>query len=225
MAWRPTQYLLEGELDNTTPGKVTGWMKFAGIKDKLTFDLKGDFHRDIRGAKIRFSGDGNSADLEEAGKYLDGLSAHQTGDVGDMTAGLPPHDYGHTPYFEVYGDDNGRLVLELEPEQVTVIGQPIPWQESDPVSRHKQQQNMDNFLAEICQDTGAIAVAVGPRTAIVSDPNFSHWVIVDGQIVGEAHSVAKVDGRQSSAFVRLFAMPEMAEHGYVPNNQLLAKVL
>ncbi len=29
MAWRPTEYLLEGELDNTTPGKVTGWMQFT----------------------------------------------------------------------------------------------------------------------------------------------------------------------------------------------------
>src|SRR5207244_2413334 len=54
MAWRPTQYLLEGELDNTVPGKVTGWMRFVGLKRQVTFDLKGDFHRDIRGAKIRF---------------------------------------------------------------------------------------------------------------------------------------------------------------------------
>jgi len=39
MAWRPTEYLIEGELDNTNPGKVTGWMRFAGLKDKVTFDL------------------------------------------------------------------------------------------------------------------------------------------------------------------------------------------
>ena len=31
MAWRPNRYLLEGELDNTQPGKVTGWMRFAGL--------------------------------------------------------------------------------------------------------------------------------------------------------------------------------------------------
>jgi hypothetical protein len=30
MAWRPSEYLIDGELDNTTPGKVTGWMRFAG---------------------------------------------------------------------------------------------------------------------------------------------------------------------------------------------------
>jgi len=44
MAWRPTQYLLEGELDNTTPGKVTGWMRFAGMKDNVAFDLAWIFH-------------------------------------------------------------------------------------------------------------------------------------------------------------------------------------
>ena len=49
MAWRPTEYLLEGELDNTTPGKVTGWMRFAGTKDRVTLDLEGDFHRINRG--------------------------------------------------------------------------------------------------------------------------------------------------------------------------------
>ena len=61
MAWRPTRYLIEGELDNTVPGKVTGWMEFAGMDGKVTFDLTGDFHRDIRGAKIHFVGQGQKA--------------------------------------------------------------------------------------------------------------------------------------------------------------------
>jgi hypothetical protein len=216
---------LEGELDNTTPGKVTGWMRFAGIKEQVTFDLKDDFHRDIRGAKIRFSGDGNGADLEEAAKYMDGIVAHQTGKVGDITAGRRPHDYGHSPYIEWYGEDNGRVVLELEPEQVSIIGQPIPWQSSAPISWHNQQQNMANFLVSICQAVQAPAVAVGRDGPIVSDPQFSHWVVAEGQIIGEAYSVEKVDGRQSSAFVRLFAMPEMAEHGHIATNQLRAKQL
>jgi hypothetical protein len=97
MAWRPSQYLIEGELDNTTPGKVTGSMRFAGMKEKVTFDLKGDFHRDIRGAKIRFRGDGCEEDLEAA-SYMDGFATHQTGDTGDITAGRPPRDYTAYPY-------------------------------------------------------------------------------------------------------------------------------
>lgn len=236
MAWRPTQYLIDGELDNTTPGKVTGWMRLAGLSSKVTFDLTGDFHRDIRGAKVRFRGDGSGDDNaggnnivsggkngEEARKYLDGFSLHQSGQVGDMTAGLPPRDYVDYPYLEWYGDHNGRVVIELAPGQLTLIGKPIPWCESDPISLQKQQQNMASFLASLCKAMRAPAIVVGVSESMVSDPKFSHWVIVDGQIVGEAHSVQKVDDQQSYAFVRLHGMPENAEYGPIQSNHLLTK--
>jgi len=151
MAWRPTQYLMEGELDNTTLGKVTGWMRFAGIDEKVTFDLEGDFHRDIRGAKVHFVGEGREED-PTAASYMDSFGVQQKGKVGDMTAGLPPQDYVNYPYLEVYSEDNGRIVLELEPEQMQVIGTPIPACESDPVSRAKQEQNMAAFLGGMAQD-------------------------------------------------------------------------
>jgi hypothetical protein len=151
MAWRPTQYVMEGELDNTMPGKVTGWMRFAGLDEKVTFDLKGDFHRDIRGAKIHFIGDGQKDD-PTAASYMDGMAIHQKGKVGDITAGLAPHDYGHVPYIEWYGDDNGRVVIELNPGQVKVIGQPMPAMESFPISRQQQGRNMAEFLGKIAQE-------------------------------------------------------------------------
>lgn len=80
MAWRPTQYLLEGELDNTIPGKVTGWMRFASLKNKVTFELQGNFHRDIRGAKIRLLGCAQplDADAAKARQYMDGFETHQS---------------------------------------------------------------------------------------------------------------------------------------------------
>jgi hypothetical protein len=150
MAWRPTEYLLEGVLDNTTPGKVTGWMRFAGMKDKVTFGLEGDFHRDIRGAKIHLIGEGREDD-PEAAHYFEGFAQHQKGKVGDITAGLPPQDYVSYPHIEWYGDDNGRVVIELNPDQVRVIGKPILAAESEPVSRKDQQRNMEQFLAEVAQ--------------------------------------------------------------------------
>ncbi len=52
MAWRPTDVFIEGVLDNRIQGKITGWMLFAGMKDKVMFDLEGNFHRDIRGAMV-----------------------------------------------------------------------------------------------------------------------------------------------------------------------------
>ena len=223
MAWRPTEYLLEGELDNTNPGKVTGWMRFAGMKQEVTFDLKGNFHRDIRGAKIRFTGNGCQND-PKAVSYMDGMSTEQTGEVGDMTAGLPPADYvsGYC-YLEWYGEENGRVVIELAQDQVQVIGRPIPACESDPISREKQAQNMAGFLVELSQAAGATAVAVGPRQTLVSDPKFSHWVVEQDQIVGEAHSVEPSANGMSFAYVRLFNMPEMAEYGYIESSRLQAK--
>ena len=170
MAWRPNQYLIEGELDNTQRGKVTGWMQFAGLKDKVTFDLEGNFHRDIRGAKIHFQGDAYEGDFpEEASRYMDGFAVHQTGKVGDMTAGLPPHDYGAAPYVEWYSAENGRVVLELEPVQMEVIGTPIPTCESDPISRRQQAENMAHFLSGVATELGISekqAVCTGHTMAV-----------------------------------------------------------
>ena len=151
MAWRPTRYLIEGELDNTILGKVTGWMQFAGMDKVMTFDLEGDFHRDIRGAKIHFVGHGQKDD-PAAAKYMHGMAPHQTGKVGDITAGLPPQDYSRYPYVEIYADQNGRIVLELEPGQVQVIGTPIPASESEPVSREEQNRNMAEFLSQMARE-------------------------------------------------------------------------
>ena len=165
MAWRPTNYLIEGELDNTTPGKVTGWMRFAGIQDRITFDLNGNFHRDIRGARIRFHGDGDPRDAE-AVTYMDGFAFHQTGNAGDITAGREPHDYVRYPYVEWWSHENGRVVIELTADRVEVVGTPIPACELDPISREEQARNMTAFLTGVSEAIGARVVAVGPGTTI-----------------------------------------------------------
>ena len=149
MAWRPTECLIDGELDNTTPGKVVGWMRFKGLSERVTFKLEGDFHRDIRGAKIRFTGAG---DREDALDYMDGFDLNQEGNVGDITAGLPPADYAEYPYIEWYSEMNGRVVIELDKDQIEVIGRPIPAMESDPNSRQKQASNMAGFLIDMSRE-------------------------------------------------------------------------
>ncbi len=214
MAWRPTRFLLEGELDNTNLGKVSGWMLFAGLKPKVTFDLEGNFHRDIRGATIRFRGDGHEGDQEAAG-YMKGFNIRQTGKVGDITAGRPPRDYTSYPYIEWYGNENGRVVIELDSDQIEVVGTPIPICESDPISRNEQAANMAGFLAGLADELQVPAFVVGGDRPIVSDPTFTHWVVADGQIVGEAHSVEPCGDERRFAFVRLFAAPEAAEFGYI----------
>ena len=154
MAWRPTHYLIEGELNNTVLGKITGWMKFAGIKEKIIFDLKGDFHRDIRGTKVYFTGD---ADENEPGakEYMDGFSTKQRGDAGDITAGLAPYDYVRGRcYIEWYSNENGRVVIELEQDQLQIIGTPIPADQCEPISRQEQAQNMAGFMGQVAKDFG-----------------------------------------------------------------------
>ena len=146
----------------TLPWQVAPPRESRTIVVKATFDLVGDFHRDIRGAKIRFVGEGKKDD-PAAAKYMEGIAEHQTGKAGDITAGLPPQDYTSYPYIEIYGDANGRIVLELDLEQVEIIGTPIPACESDPVSREKQQQNMVAFLGGMAQELGSTP---GPMTGV-----------------------------------------------------------
>ena len=94
MAWRPYENLINGELDNTTPKKVTGWMRFfrSGSRPlRVTFDLVGDFHEDIRGKIIRLKNSEPSDrnhQLDRKDTYMEGFSAVQKGKVGDITAGL-----------------------------------------------------------------------------------------------------------------------------------------
>ena len=150
MAWRPNEYLIEGELDNSTPEKVTGWMQFIGMNKKVVFDLKGDFHRDIRGAKIHFKGN-STGKKPNAKAYMNGFARQQTGKVGDMTAGRPPQDYVDYPYFEWYSNENGRVVLELEQSQVEIIGTPLPSLVCESISRKEQNCNMSEFLQDIAR--------------------------------------------------------------------------
>lgn len=163
MAWRPYENVVEGVLDNTVSGKVTGYIKFHGMSKTVKFDLKGDFHRDIRGAKIKITGEGKDREVmgEVRSDYMKGFSPTQTGDVGDITAGLPTgkdkdgnpaYEYSDYPYIEWYSDENGRVVLELEPEQVEIIGTPIPACESDPVDRKHQHELMHGFLMGMAED-------------------------------------------------------------------------
>jgi hypothetical protein len=92
MAWRPYSNLIDGELDNRVPGKVTGWMRFIrqGKQNlKVVFDLTGDFHEDIRGKLIRLSNAEPSDKYQGGtGTYMDGFARVQRGTVGDITAGI-----------------------------------------------------------------------------------------------------------------------------------------
>jgi hypothetical protein len=151
-AWRPYENFVAGELDNTKPGQVTGWLKFEGMQEVVKLELQGDFHRDIRGTVVKLH---NDKPVAAAPEYMEGFANVQTGTVGDMTAGHEPRDYGTQPYFEWYSETNGRVVLELSHEQVQVIGTPKPWQQEEPVSREQQDKNMARWMTKMVEAVGA----------------------------------------------------------------------
>lgn len=222
MAWRPSTYLIEGELDNTVLGRVTGWLRFAGLPDRVHLDLTGDCHRDIRGAKLRIRGPATEA-TAAAADTLDGIARRQVGEVGDITAGREPRDYVNYPYIEWYSAHNGRVVIELEPDDVEILSRPIPACESDPIPRATQQHKLADFMHQLSTQLGVPALAIGGDRTIVSDPDFTHWVVVQEQIIGEARDVESETGRVSFAFVRLFGAPECAEFGSIESRYLRPK--
>ncbi|MCX5683354.1 MAG: hypothetical protein NT049_06680 [Planctomycetota bacterium] len=120
MAWRPKQNLVQGELDNTVPGLVTGWLEFRGMSDIVRLNLAGNFHEDIRGKKIRLR---NREPQTDHPTNMDRFVAQQTGVVGDITAGLPPYPYSRYPYVEIYSRENGRVVMEFDADEVEVVDQ------------------------------------------------------------------------------------------------------
>ena len=148
MAWRPHRQLIEGFLDNSVRGRVTGQLQFTGMREEVTLDLVGDFHRDIRGAAIRIFGDSPE---EGTDGYMGGFSPLQKGAAGDITAGLEPADYVNYPYIEWYSVENGRVVLELEADKVQIIGAPLPSEQEEPADGRTQLENMERFLISVCE--------------------------------------------------------------------------
>ncbi len=209
MAWRPTRFLIDGMLDNATLNKVTGWMKFAGMKEKVTFDLEGNFHRDIRGAKIRIKGDAvNNA--EEAERYMENFALKQSGKVGDMTAGLPPADFvAGRVYLEWYSEQNGRVVIELEQNQVELLTMPISVRESEPISREQQNQNMTEFLGKIAHAMKIPkenAICIDGKTVIKANNKIPGMKLFTQEIRKKLPPLYAQDGKggKAIAYLKLF---------------------
>lgn len=131
MSWAPSAFLLEGEMDNRVPGRITGWLRFAGLGKKVTLDLEGDFELDIRGKRIGLRNVflGREA---AAAEYMEGFDLFQIGRAGHITAGWPPQTWTDYPYIEWYSVTNDRVVLYLEPHQVTVLDEPVELAAAEP---------------------------------------------------------------------------------------------
>lgn len=149
MAWRPNTRLIAGEFDNTSPGKITGWLDFVGLDERVKVELVGDFHRDIRGACLVLMNPQPTDMLEEAREYMECFCLVQRGVAGDITAGMPPQDYVNYAYVEWYSEVNGRVVLELHPHNVNIVGTPIPWQTTEPLDHSKYWPEFESVMQKL----------------------------------------------------------------------------
>ena len=52
MAWRPSEWVTDGEIDNTTLGWTVGCVKIQGRDDPLRLKLAGNCHPDLGGVEI-----------------------------------------------------------------------------------------------------------------------------------------------------------------------------
>ena len=149
MAWRLGQFVVRGEINNTSRYSVRGWIEFRGRKGPFLLQLTGDCNPDLAGRHIRFE----ARDSESQAKHteigsqppgevdLSGLASQQIGPTGTMTAARkvkvadcppkelylrckldepPPMQWKRCLYLEWYSQ-NGRVVVELADPRIEFV--------------------------------------------------------------------------------------------------------
>ena len=132
MAWRIADLVVDGELDNTVKGRVTGWLRLAGRDEPLRLELRGNCRPDLAGWRFRIV---RLAPIPAWAEPvdLDGFATEQIGEAGDILADQilrhydcpvdellariragepPPTDLRPALYLEWYSDRNGRVVIQ-----------------------------------------------------------------------------------------------------------------
>ena len=171
MAWRPSDWVLEGELDNTTLGWTIGWVRLRDREEPLQLKLAGNCHPDLAGWKFRIVRTDPIPDWVGDANY-DGIATDQSGTIGDVTADQVLHHYecsteefvrrtheGDRPpttlrkalYLEGFSTRNGRIVIQCTRLAVERIGErAFELTEEEWLEQAKQnQEEMDFFLHQL----------------------------------------------------------------------------
>ena len=132
MAWRISDLVVDGEIDNTRKGRVVGWLRLSDRTELLRLELRGDCHPDLAGWRFRVVRVDPVPKWAEE-KNADGLSTDQSGEAGDITADQvlrhydcpvdellariragepPPTEWRKALYLEWYSGRNGRVVIQ-----------------------------------------------------------------------------------------------------------------
>lgn len=171
MAWRPTDWVLEGELDNTTLGWTIGWVRLLDRDEPLRLKLAGNCHPDLAGWKFRIVRTEPSPNQFEPPDYS-GIATDQSGTVGDITADQTLHHYecsideflrrlhaGDRPpstlrkalYLEWFSHRNGRVVIQCTRLAVERMGErAFELTEEEWVEQAKQNsEEMSYFMHQL----------------------------------------------------------------------------
>ncbi|MCG2660895.1 MAG: hypothetical protein L6437_11695 [Kiritimatiellae bacterium] len=165
MAWRLDTSVIKGEIDNRTPGIVSGRIWLVGRTNPIVLTLEGNVLRDMAGCLLTFTNPTPAAGDQIA------LDERQQGMAGDMTASrkvrIPevpiaemmklrkanqpvPEHIGNALYLEWFSEANGRVVIESAGYTVAIT---LPaWQMTEVQDRAQRAANheaMRNFLARI----------------------------------------------------------------------------
>jgi hypothetical protein len=102
-----------GEIDNTRPYSVCGWLKLRGYRTPLTLNLTGDCGPSLKGQRIRFEHPVPPDDRDDDDSVeLSHLAWQQIGPTGSMT--VSPAVPGESGRLSLeWFSQNGRVTLDL----------------------------------------------------------------------------------------------------------------
>lgn len=174
MAWRPSDWVLEAELDNTTKGWVTGWILIQNQQQPLKLSLKlvGNCHPDLAGWKFKVVRTEPIPSWAQPLSHADNISPNQVGHAGDITADQElkhfncseeefvhraylgeqtPTEWRKALYLEWFSHANGRIVIQSTSLAVERQGERA-FELTDEQWNEQRQQNaeeMNFFMTQL----------------------------------------------------------------------------
>jgi hypothetical protein len=228
MAWRLQDLVVEGEIDNTTKGIVTGWIQFSDRPDRVRLCLLGDCHPDLAGWRFKIKRRRPVPPWAEPADSTP-LAAEQSGHAGDITAdqtlrdsdcpvdellariraGEPaPHIMRKALYLEWYSSRNGRVVIQDTRLGVERIGQRA-YELTEEDLQRKREENELGCAQSADLGYQVVEVSFGPEPYWPSDEEIEERfgfealaICLDPQQGPVAEAVRRLPG------VGLFQSPE-----------------
>lgn len=163
MAWRIDEYVIRGEIENRTKGRLTGRIWFTGREEPVELDLTGNPWADLAGHTLRF----RNPDPKPG--ETDGFNARQEGVVGDITASRKvkisdcsqeeflkcyeerrpfPWHWANSLYLEWHSLTNGRVVIESGSYELEIDAEPAWTMEpgDEEAQRIKNAEALTDFM-------------------------------------------------------------------------------